>query len=235
MMPADDLGQPGRSPGAHRRRRSSGAAQGVRRRGGVARLTREARMLTLARHPGVVTLIGLERTPERARLTTAGTGSHTLATWPCPSAERAAGVIAALAETVADLHQLGIAHGRITADHVLIDQDGRPVLTGFAEAVCGTGGAGGADVVGAVDVPPVPPVPPVQPIQAHRDRLRPPSGVRHPPTTSSPSARCCTGWSAPQARSRGRHDGARATVATGAARSGRPTVTAHPRRPCHRG
>lgn len=107
---------------------------------GTARLEREARLLGLARHPGVVTLVALEHDPAGGRLTTAFVGSHTLATWTCPSPEHAAGIVAALAETVADLHQLGIVHGRLTADHVLVDREGRPVLTGFAEAACGAAG-----------------------------------------------------------------------------------------------
>lgn len=51
-----------------------------------------------------------------------------------------AGLVAALATTVADLHQLGIVHGRIRPEHVVIDGTGRPVLCGF----------GGAGRVGAV-------------------------------------------------------------------------------------
>ena len=41
---------------------------------------------------------------------------------------------AQLARTLADLHDRGIVHGRITADHVLLDGLGRVVLAGLAGA-----------------------------------------------------------------------------------------------------
>ena len=46
-----------------------------------------------------------------------------------------AGLVVALATTVADLHDLGVAHTRLTAEHVLLDHAGRPVLCGFGDAV----------------------------------------------------------------------------------------------------
>ncbi len=43
--------------------------------------------------------------------------------------------MSSLAETVAHLHDMGLAHGRLTADHVLIGLiDRRPVICGFREA-----------------------------------------------------------------------------------------------------
>ena len=39
-----------------------------------------------------------------------------------------AGLGAAVATTIADLHALGFCHGGIEASHVLLDEAGRPVL-----------------------------------------------------------------------------------------------------------
>src|SRR5690606_18962969 len=101
------------------------------------RLAHEAEMLRRAEHPGVVTLLGHERDGEVEVLRTAYCGSRTLATTTSMSVARVAGTISALATTVADLHDMGLAHGRLTADHVVINADGRPVVCGFAEAVAG--------------------------------------------------------------------------------------------------
>ncbi|MGY6500320.1 MAG: hypothetical protein ACXIVQ_05395 [Acidimicrobiales bacterium] len=98
----------------------------------AARLRHEADMLRLVQIPGVVTLIGLEDEPVTLR--TRFCASRTLASAAPHSLPRAAGIVAALATTVAEVHERGVVHHRITADHVLLDPDGRPVLCGFAEA-----------------------------------------------------------------------------------------------------
>lgn len=90
----------------------------------------EGRVLGLARHPGVVELVDQVDDELVLRFV----GSHTLATSPCRSPEHAAGLIAALAETVAALHQVGIVHGRIAAEHVVVDREGHPILVGFSGA-----------------------------------------------------------------------------------------------------
>lgn len=101
----------------------------------AARVRHEARALEAARHPGVVELAEHVEHPDGScELATRWVGSHSLETWPCRSAAHVAGLVAALATTVADLHDLGISHGALTADHVLIRHDGRPVLCGLAEA-----------------------------------------------------------------------------------------------------
>ena len=46
-----------------------------------------------------------------------------------------AGLVASLATTVADLHDLGIVHGRLSADHVSSTPANRPVLCGFGDAI----------------------------------------------------------------------------------------------------
>src|SRR5690606_41484281 len=57
-----------------------------------------------------------------------------------------AGLVAAVASTLGDLHELGIVHGRVDTTHVLIGDDGRPRLCGFA----GDEGATPADDVAAL-------------------------------------------------------------------------------------
>jgi hypothetical protein len=49
-------------------------------------------------------------------------------------AEVIAGLGAAIATTVADLHDLGVQHGAIEGSHVLLDDEGRPVLCSFGRA-----------------------------------------------------------------------------------------------------
>jgi hypothetical protein len=60
--------------------------------------------------------------------------------------------VVAAATTVADLHDLGVAHTRLAAEHVLLDAAGRPQLCGFGDAVVATGGGPLPVSVRAVDV-----------------------------------------------------------------------------------
>ena len=94
----------------------------------------EVRMLDAARHPGVVRLAATPGGATGSDLDTVWAGSHSLETQPPLRLSHAAGTMAALATTVADLHQAGITHGRIGASHVLIGHDGRPVLCGLGDA-----------------------------------------------------------------------------------------------------
>ena len=87
-----------------------------------------------ARHPGVIELVGVEGTPDRPILVTAPVDGPSLAAFGPLAAEELAGLTAALASTLADLHDLGIVHGSVDADHVLVGDDGRPVLCGFDKA-----------------------------------------------------------------------------------------------------
>ena len=64
-------------------------------------------------------------------LYTSFVGAHTLETAPPPMLDQAGMTVAKLASTVADLHQLGLVHGRIDPSHVLLGPAGRPVLCGF--------------------------------------------------------------------------------------------------------
>jgi hypothetical protein len=96
----------------------------------VSRLGREAAILGEVRHPGVVELIGLENSGTlRLRAIDGGClderfvdGSRR---W---TAAEITALGAQVATTVADLHDLGITHGQLTARHILIGADRRPIL-----------------------------------------------------------------------------------------------------------
>ncbi|HEX5365984.1 MAG TPA: hypothetical protein VFW63_04890 [Acidimicrobiales bacterium] len=118
----------------------------------ATRLGGEAHRLRRASHPGVVTL--LDATPRdpaaepdgppgpaagvldvaggptsRLRLAYAG---EPVSRWSGPPSA-VAGLAVAVATTLADLHDIGIVHGRLDATHVLVAGDGRPRLCGFAD------------------------------------------------------------------------------------------------------
>ncbi len=105
------------------------------RPGDAERLRAEALLLERLALPGVVELVGpVETDPVTATATlcTRWVGSRSLADLPRPVApERAAGLVLAVAATVASLHRLGVVHGHLHASHVLLDPQGRPVLCGF--------------------------------------------------------------------------------------------------------
>ena len=87
----------------------------------------ETAVLRAAAHPGVVEV--LDADAEDGELVTALAGSRTFD----PAGPDAPTALAALAATVADLHELGIVHGRIEPGHVVMAPDGHPVLCGFAD------------------------------------------------------------------------------------------------------
>ncbi len=98
-----------------------------------ARLRTEAELLTRLDHPGVVQLVELDEGPP-VRLLTAFVGPDS---WARQAPAEPAAMIVGLAKVasiVADLHDLGLAHGAIRAEHVLVGGDGRPVLCGLADA-----------------------------------------------------------------------------------------------------
>ncbi len=109
------------------------------KRGDPARIAREAELLTAARHPGVVELVGIEGDPLDPVLVTQRVEGQTLASAGPLSRAEAAGITAALASTLANVHQQGVVHGAVTPEHVIIGPGGRPVLCGF-----GHGGRAGA-------------------------------------------------------------------------------------------
>ena len=113
---------------------------------GRARLRHEAELLEAARSPGVVELIAFADDDGGAVLSTSWLGGGTLESSTLPP-KKLATAGAALALTMAALHERGIVHGRITGDHVLLDSAGRPVLAGFADASTAAGPAAAADDV----------------------------------------------------------------------------------------
>jgi eukaryotic-like serine/threonine-protein kinase len=112
---------------------------------GALALQAEADRLRAAAHPGVVELVESDPDGDGWVLRTAHAGP-TLGTDRHLSVDRAAALVAALAETVADLHDLGIVHGRITAAHVVVGPRGRPRLCGL-----GTGAGPNGEAPGPAD------------------------------------------------------------------------------------
>ncbi len=97
----------------------------------VARLERERRWLDRAAHPGVVRRLPADA---GAVLWTRDVGERSLASLGRLDPEVICGFGAAAATVLADLHDLGIVHGAPSAEHVLVDGQGRPVLCSFGRA-----------------------------------------------------------------------------------------------------
>jgi tRNA A-37 threonylcarbamoyl transferase component Bud32 len=112
-----------------------GGALVVRKRrndaAGRAQLGREHALLQRLPHPGVTKALAFEDDGEQATLTLAHAGNRSVAGTHHPGIDECARIIAAVAETVADLHRLGVVHGNLAADHVVLDAAGRPVIIGF--------------------------------------------------------------------------------------------------------
>lgn len=96
----------------------------------IDRLAREADRLRRASHPGVVEVLSAGPSTGGWELVTAHAG-RSLAAGGAQTVEAVAHLGASLAATVADLHGLGVVHGRIDRSHVLVGDDGRAVLCGF--------------------------------------------------------------------------------------------------------
>ena len=99
----------------------------------IDRLAAEIERLNQARHPGVVELVGSGRAGAGVELRTRYAGEP-VERWRGTLPE-AAGVCVAVAATLADLHDIGLVHGRIDASHVLLGADGRPRLCGLRGTV----------------------------------------------------------------------------------------------------
>jgi len=108
---------------------------------GRARLGVEAAVLRALAHPGVPQVVAVVEEDEATELHLVWVGPHSLATHPELPPATAALLVGAVADVVADIHDVGLVHGRITPDHVLVGPDGAPVLTGLA-AVARADGAG---------------------------------------------------------------------------------------------
>jgi tRNA A-37 threonylcarbamoyl transferase component Bud32 len=101
--------------------------------GDDGRLEREASLLVEARHAGVVTLLEYGRDDRGPRLRLEDAGGATLETILAAGSadETLPPLLASLATTIADLHDIGVVHGAIAASHVLVDPRGRPLLCSF--------------------------------------------------------------------------------------------------------
>jgi tRNA A-37 threonylcarbamoyl transferase component Bud32 len=101
------------------------------------RLRRESQVLAAARHPGVVEVLAVQ--PDRDRpdviVMRAVEGGRLADNGDLGPAEVAA-LGAAVATILADLHDIGVVHGRVATAHVLLEPDGRPVLCGFGHGRC---------------------------------------------------------------------------------------------------
>jgi hypothetical protein len=97
-----------------------------------ARLDLEAQRLRTARHPGLVAVVGANALSADGELRTRFAGDP-VSRWT-GSLAHVAGLGAAVAATLADLHGIGIVHGRVDASHVLVGDDGRPRLCGLSHA-----------------------------------------------------------------------------------------------------
>ena len=116
-------------------------------------IEREAATLRRLDHPGVVRFVNVADTRDGGRaLHTEFVSSDTWATRPLIDPADRAGGVAALAEVVADLHDLGIAHGRIDPSHVLHGEDDRPVLCGLRLAAEATPENRREDLVALADL-----------------------------------------------------------------------------------
>ena len=100
---------------------------------GVERLRREAAVLEAVRQPGVVEMLGFTDEGGVAELHLAEVDGPPLARADHLRDDEVAGLAAAVATTLADLHDAGIVHGSIEPSHVLLGTAG-PVLCGFGGA-----------------------------------------------------------------------------------------------------
>ena len=102
-----------------------------------SRLGREADFHRRVAHTGVVRLVGVEggAPPGSAdRLILARVPGSNLADQGALPPASVAAWAAQVATTIADLHDVGWVHGNLRAEHVLLDDQGRPVLCGFSRA-----------------------------------------------------------------------------------------------------
>ena len=101
------------------------------------RVQAEAEALGIARHPGVVELVDVADGALRTRRV----DGRPLSQLGPLAPDEVAGVAAAVAAILGDLHELGVVHGGVEGSHVLVAADGRILLCSL-----GRGGEPGDDV-----------------------------------------------------------------------------------------
>jgi hypothetical protein len=98
------------------------------------RLRREGAVLTALAHPGLVRLMATEGGELPEALVFGLIDGTDLSRVDIGDPTVLAGIGAAVATTLADIHDLGVVHSAITPAHVLIDERGRPLLCGFGSS-----------------------------------------------------------------------------------------------------
>ena len=96
-------------------------------------LRREAAILSHCRHPGVVELRSVDASDLEVTVVV-DTPPGAPLRGAVLTVEEIAGVMAVVATTVGDLHDIGVAHGALDLDAVTLTDGGRPVLGQFAAA-----------------------------------------------------------------------------------------------------
>ncbi len=96
------------------------------------RFAHEAHMLQRASHPGVVEFISFD--DETGTLRTQFAGDQTWKSSPPETLSELAKGVASVAATLSDLHTLAITHASLTADHIVLGADRRPILCDLSQA-----------------------------------------------------------------------------------------------------
>jgi serine/threonine protein kinase len=96
------------------------------------RVLAEASALSEIRHPNVVELLDVD--PEAGSISTAFCARTTLAESPPTSMQELADLAESLVTVLSELHQLGWAHGGLSANHCLVANGNRIVLCSFGRA-----------------------------------------------------------------------------------------------------
>ncbi len=100
---------------------------------GAEALRRGAEALAVARHPGVAELLDLADGPAGPELTLGVPEGEPVASLAL-TLEEVAGVVATVATTVADLHDIGVTVGTVDVAGVRVTPEGHAVLTDFTHA-----------------------------------------------------------------------------------------------------